>query len=275
MDNQTKIVVSVVVLLVVAFALFSSFFTVENGEVGFIKRFGKLSETPLEAGLHMKLPFVDTVETVSVVIEKAEVEAAAASSDAQHVSSKVVVNYQISPANAYYIKNVLKNDVDGKAVMPSIQDAVKAVTAQYKATELLAKRDEVSSKIMELLTKKLSDFQITVKGLNIVNFEFSDSFNASIEAKQVAEQQSKKAEYDLNRIKIEAEQKIAQAKAEAEALRLKKAEITPELVKLKEIEVQEKAIDKWDGKLPNVTGGTVPFINVGGATGNSSSTTTP
>lgn len=63
-------------------------------------------------------------------------------------------------------------------------------------------------------------------------------------------------------IKIEAEQKIAQATAEAEALRLQKANITPELVKLRQIEASIKAIDKWDGHLPKVTSGSVPFIDV-------------
>lgn len=61
-------------------------------------------------------------------------------------------------------------------------------------------------------------------------------------------------------VKIEAEQKIAQAKAEA--LRLRKANITPELVKLRQIEASMKAIEKWDGHLPKVTSGAVPFINV-------------
>lgn len=63
-------------------------------------------------------------------------------------------------------------------------------------------------------------------------------------------------------VKIEAEQKIAQAKAEAEALRLQKADITPELVKLRQIEASMKAIEKWDGHLPKVTSGAVPFIDV-------------
>lgn len=57
--------------------------------------------------------------------------------------------------------------------------------------------------------------------------------------------------------------KVAQAEAEAQALRLQKQEITPELIKLREIEAQRLAIEKWNGVLPNVTGGAVPFINVG------------
>lgn len=63
-------------------------------------------------------------------------------------------------------------------------------------------------------------------------------------------------------MKIEAEQKLTQARAEAEALRIQKQEVTPELLRLREIEAMLKAIEKWDGKLLQVTGGAVPFLQV-------------
>ena len=78
----------------------------------------------------------------------------------------------------------------------------------------------------------------------------------------VAEQYALKAQRDLERIKIEAEQKIAQATAEAEALRLQKANVTPELIRLRQIEASMKAIEKWDGHMPKVTGGALPFIDM-------------
>ena len=68
----------------------------------------------------------------------------------------------------------------------------------------------------------------------------------------------------MQRIRVEAEQKVAQAKAEAEALKLQKQEVTAELLKLREIENQRKAIEKWDGKLPQtMMGNSVPFIQIG------------
>jgi len=61
---------------------------------------------------------------------------------------------------------------------------------------------------------------------------------------------------------VEAQQKIATAQADAEALRLQRQVISPDLIKLRQIDAQIKAIEKWDGKLPSVTGGAVPFIQV-------------
>ena len=77
-----------------------------------------------------------------------------------------------------------------------------------------------------------------------------------------AEQEKLKAERDLQRIEVEAKQKVASARAEAEALALQRQQITPDLLALRRIENEREAIRKWDGKLPNVTSGAVPFINV-------------
>ena len=96
----------------------------------------------------------------------------------------------------------------------------------------------------------------------IVNFNFSRSFNDAIEAKTTAEQLKLKAERDLQRIEVEAKQRVAQAKAEAESLAVQRQQVTPELIQLRQMENQRMAIEKWDGKLPNVSGGAVPFINV-------------
>jgi seryl-tRNA synthetase len=86
----------------------------------------------------------------------------------------------------------------------------------------------------------------------------------AIESKQTAEQLALKARRDLDRIKIEAEKKITAAKAEAESLRLQRANISADLIELRKIEANLKAIEKWNGILPQVTGsGAVPFIGVG------------
>lgn len=113
------------------------------------------------------------------------------------------------------------------------------------------------------MSERLGKHGVTVDEFSIVNFDFSKSFNEAIEAKTTAEQLKLKAERDLARIKVEAEQKVASAKAEAEALGLQKQQVTAELIRLREIENQRKAIEKWNGVLPNVTGGSIPFINVG------------
>lgn len=243
----------------------NGFTTVQSGFVGVKKTLGKLDSGYLSAGLHFKIPFMQEIIIVNTQVLKSETQAAASSKDMQTTHTSIVVNYRVDEVRASRLLSTVGPAYASVIIAPAIQEVLKATTSMYSAEELVTKRETVAVGIKEGLEQKLLKYDLIVTDISITNFEFEKAFNESIEAKQVAAQQAIKAENDLRRIEIEAKQKIAEAGAEAESLRLKKLEITPDLVLLKQIEVQEKAVDKWDGKLPNVTGGTIPFINVDGA----------
>ncbi|MRN57012.1 prohibitin family protein [Paenibacillus monticola] len=240
----------------------NSFASVEYGHIGLYKTFGKLNNNMLSPGIHFKIPFFQSVIQVNTQVTKAETDTSASSKDLQPVSTHVAVNYSVNKASAYNLMNNIGGNFDTVIINPATQEIVKEVTAKYPAEDLITRRDLVAGEISELLTTRLAKYDLVVNDINIVNFKFSEAFNQSIEAKQVAQQQALKAENDLRRIEIEAKQKIAQAQAEAESLRLKKQEVTAELIQLKQIEVQEKALEKWNGVLPTVTGGATPFVDI-------------
>ncbi|MEG6588906.1 prohibitin family protein [Paenibacillus barengoltzii] len=262
-----KWISTAIIVIVVLIVGSNSYAQVEYGHVGLYKTFGKLNDNILAPGMHFKIPFVQTVIQVNTQVTKTETDTTASSKDLQPVSTHVAVNYSVNKDSAYNLMNNIGGNYDTVIINPAVQEIVKEVTARYQAEDLIAKRDVVAGEISEHLTSRLAKYDLIVNEINIVNFKFSDAFNQSIEAKQVAQQQALKASNDLKRIQIEAQQKIAQAEAEAEALKLKKQEVTPELVQLKQIEVQEKALEKWDGKLPQVTGGATPFIDIESLTG--------
>jgi len=151
-----------------------------------------------------------------------------------------------------------------RIIDPAILEVVKAVSARYSAEELITKRPQVSEAMRTSLMERLERYNIEVDAFSIVAFSFSKVFTEAIEAKQTAEQLALKAKRDLERVKIEAEQKVTAAKAEAESLRLQRANISPDLIELRKIEANLKAIEKWDGILPQVVGtGGVPLIGLG------------
>ncbi|QHT59082.1 prohibitin family protein [Paenibacillus lycopersici] len=268
---QVRGIVWVAVLVLVGLLIvFNSFATVQYGNVGLYKTFGKLNDNALSPGIHLKIPFVQTIIQVNVQVTKAETDTSASSKDLQPVSTHVAVNYSVDKSSVYKLMNNIGGSFDNVIVNPAIQEIVKEVTARYPAEDLIAKRDIVAGEVRDALTQRLAKYDLVVNDINIVNFKFSDAFDQSIEAKQVAQQQALKAENDLKRVQIEAQQKVAQAQADAESLKLKKQEVTPELIQLKQIEVQEQAVEKWDGKLPSVTGGATPFIDLNGLNAGSS-----
>lgn len=263
MQYKRSIIGGVIAIVILVVGFFSTT-TVSSGYRGVLLQLGAVKPTILTEGFHFKLPFIQTVQPIEVRVQKEESSQTAASKDLQIVTTNVAVNFSVNPEAVNKLYQEIGMDYRSRIVDPAIAEALKAITAQYTAEELISKRPEVSAKVKEMLAAKLTKYYMILEDINIKEFAFSEEFNKAIEAKQTAEQNALRAQRDLERIKIEAEQKIAQAGAEAEALRLKKQEVTPELIQLKQIEVQEKALEKWDGRLPSVTGGATPFIDVNG-----------
>jgi regulator of protease activity HflC (stomatin/prohibitin superfamily) len=251
--------IAVLVFLLVALAPFG---TVPAGYRGVMTTFGSPSDGVLSEGIHFRVPLAQKINLVNVSIQKGEGDGDAASRDLQTVHTRIALNYHVKPDAAVSVFRDLGNEPGTRIIIPSVQEAVKAVTARFTAEELIAKRTDVRDEIVTQLRERLARHGIVVDEFSIVNFNFSRSFNEAIEAKTTAEQLKLKAERDLQRIEVEAKQRVAQARAEAEALGLQRQQVTPELIQLRQMENQRMAIDKWDGKLPNVAGGAVPFINV-------------
>ena len=194
---------------------------------------------------------------MDVKIQKDEVPASASSKDLQVVTSRIALNYHLDPNAVNKVWQDVGKNYNTRIIAPSIQEGVKAVTARFTAEELITKREEVKEQIKANLTIRLSEHAIMVDEFNIIDFEFSPSFNEAIESKVKAEQLKLKADRDLERIKIEKEQMIAAAQGKAEAIRIEAQALiqNPKVVELRWIE-------KWDGKVPTYWGGATPFIGI-------------
>lgn len=243
-----KIVTAVIVIFVLLIVLLNSFTTVKAGHSGVVTTFGKVSEGVLSEGLHFKIPFIQNIILIDNRVQKAEASCSSASKDLQTVSSTIAVNYNVLNGRSASIYKNIGMDYESVIITPAIQECVKAVTAKFTAEELITNRQSVSDQMMDLLKEKIGEYGIEIQIFNITAFDFTDEYNAAIEAKQTAQQNALKAQQDLQRIKVEAEQTIAKAQAEAEAYRLKSEQITPEIL-------ISNYIEKWDGKLPTVVSG--------------------
>jgi prohibitin 2 len=254
----------VVGAVIVVLFLLRPWVQVGAGERGIVLNFGAVQKTVLAEGLHFRIPVMQEIVVMDVKVQKALTDAEASSADLQDVSSKVALNYHVIPDRANIVYQSIGIQFKERIIDPAILEVVKAVTARYTAEELITKRPAVSDAIRASLMERLAVYNIAVDAFSIVNFSFSKSFTEVIESKQAAEQLALKAKRDLDRIRIEAEQKIAAARAEAESLRLQRANISPDMIELRKIEANMKAIEKWNGILPQVTGGgALPMIGLG------------
>jgi len=255
--------VVVVFLIIIAFASMP-FTIISTGDVGIVFRLGQIDRV-IEPGPNFITPFIESVREVDVTTQLTEVEAQAASKDLQTVSAKIAVNYQLDSNHVTEIYTQYRDAVAERLIAPSVQEAVKAATAKYTAEELVTKREAVRSDIIENLKGKVSNSFVTVTNVSITNLDFSAQFNTAIEAKVKAEQEALTAKNTLSKVQYEADQRVAQAEAEAKAIRLQgDAANSQNYIRLKELEVRLELAKKWNGNLPQniYAGAPIPFIDV-------------
>lgn len=235
------------------------FVQIGTGERGVVLHFGAYNGEVLDQGLKWRTPILTDVVKINVQVQAAQAEASAASKDLNNVTAQLTVNFHVDHDRVGELyQNIGLNYAD-KVIFPAIQEAVKATTAKYTAEELVTKREAVKQDALVVLRERLQKSYIVVDDLSITNFEFSQSFNQAIEAKVTAEQDALAAKNKLEQVKFEAQQKIETAKADAESIKIQAQALAQnqELVKL-------KAVEKWDGKLPQYMTGVapVPFVDV-------------
>lgn len=256
MDSDSKFIAKVVgfgflaLIVIITILSLNPFRQIETGEVGIVMRLGKIDRV-LSPGLHYKTPWIEDVVVMDTTLQKTETVADAATSDKQQAITNVAVNFRIDETAVETIWSSLRNDYVTRVIDPTIQEAVKKVTARYTIDELLEKRDEIKAAITESIRTTAEKNHIIVTEVYITNFKFSDRVNQSIEETAKAKQDALKAQQDLARVQFEAEQKVANAEAEAEAIRLaSQAANNPRYVELKQLEVQLEFAKKWNGQLP-------------------------
>ncbi len=252
------------VLSALIFVFWMSFTTIDAGYRGVVLRFGALTGRTLEPGPHLIIPIFETVKPISVQVQVEKLDSQAASHDLQVVHTQVTLAYYQDPCCVTDIWAKLNDDALNRVIIPAVQEAIKAQTAQFDAEQLIAQRAVVRNGIEQYVRDRLTAHHIDVDAVSITDFNFSEDYNRAIEAKVTAQQNALKAENDLTRIKIEAEQKVTQAQAEAKALEVQKQQITPELIELRTIEMMQS---RWDGRLPSVYmagsgGSALPMIDV-------------
>lgn len=257
-----RIITIICILIAAVILLFSAAAIVPAGHTGVVVTLGKVSENTFSEGFHLKIPFVQSVVSVSNQIQVYEVDAPAVSQDLQTVSSTIAVNYRVQSAASANIYRNIGADYQAVVLMPAVQESVKSVTARYTAEELITERSAVGEEIKENLAAKVSEYGLQIEKFNIVNFDFSEEFNAAIEQKQVAEQNLLKTQTEQEQAIViaeaEAQKKIIAAQAEAEAIAAKaqaQADANELLNNsLTELVLQNKMLEQWDGKMPMVSG---------------------
>ena len=258
-------------LLLVALLLLSlgwgTFVIIPAGHRGVVLLWGSVEKRIMGEGLNFKTPMAESVIKVDVKVQPHPFkEIDASSKEYQMVKMTGMMNFHIDPTYVNDLYQKVGLDFADKVIDPAFNDFVKEVVPTYPIGEILPKREEIRKRAMTKLGENLSRYHIIVDDIYFANIRFSPGYEGAVEAKQVAQQQVETQKQVLAQREIEAQQKVATAKGEAESILVVaqgQAKANDVLSRsISPILVQYKGVEKWNGILPQVAGGAVPFIDL-------------
>jgi regulator of protease activity HflC (stomatin/prohibitin superfamily) len=299
-----KLIVRVVVGAILGVLLLSlvlgSYYTVEAGEVGVHTRFGSVVGVS-GPGLHFKVPWMDSVKSISVRTEninwsrgeKSDSRMEAYSHDQQPAMMSVKLAYH-AKSDEQSIRQLYSQfrDTDGVAsavLIPRAAQAIKTTFGQFTAVSVVQNRATFNAKAAQAVQDLVDagvdgkPVPIVIDGVQVYDIKFSQAYEHAVEERMKAEVEVAKVTQNLERERKTAEIVVVQAKAEAES-NLAKAEAAAKATRIRgdaeasAIRARSDALrdsprlveltiaEKWDGKLPStmLPNGTVPMLPLHG-----------
>jgi regulator of protease activity HflC (stomatin/prohibitin superfamily) len=273
-------------VIVVCTVLFASLTTIHPGRVGVSVRKcggGGVSSDPIPTGYYWRSLFCEEVveyptNVQTLILSRSPHEGVAldesitvTSSEGLPVNLDVSLSFTLDPAKVPAIYTKYRNDIEHIAhnfIRQTIREGSQSVFAQFTAEQLYSsKREESRVEVQAFVTKRLGAEGFVIQQFTVNETRVPEAVVQAINAKVAMIQESQKAEAQVRKTEAEAKQLVAQAQGQAEAKRLSAdaeayfnktvaASITAEFVRY-------KALEKWNGTLPQMMGGgAVPFVNL-------------
>jgi regulator of protease activity HflC (stomatin/prohibitin superfamily) len=233
---------------------------VQPGARGVVLRFGAPTGRVLGEGLYYVVPLAEVVVQMNTQINTISLDRAQGTcGDLEPVYGDLAVSFHVIPDRAVDVYRRLRFDYAERVIYPSVQDAWKTTVANYQAPELISKRPQILRELQTDLAARLQRYGLGLDAVNTTRVNFSYAYQQAASDKVAAVQRTLQAQQDLQRIRFESQQSVIRAKSEVEALRLQRNVPASVIVRQRELELERRAIDKWDGHLPQSTQG-IPFL---------------
>ena len=233
--QKLKNIISVLFVLFVT-SFLTSCTTIEPGQVGVKSTLGQLNIDPLNSGLHITIPGLDTWAIYSTRTVALSEEFATLTKDGQAVKVTGIAEYSINPVKAPSIyKNLGASaiDVQNKVINPVLLSAVKVQVADKDLSSVISDQNGLSTAIVDDINLQLKQNEyVNFDSFKVTGIVLDPQVQSSIERKQIAKQ-------ELERKSTE----IQIAEGEVKRLTILKAGIS-------DLTIKQDFVNKWDGKTP-------------------------
>ena len=269
-----------VTLAVLIVIIFSTYFTIDQGERGVILHNGAIVGEA-EPGLHFKLPIITSIEKISVQIQKEAFEKnsegdtrlQAYSRDQQPATIAMAVNYHVTDASAVYAQYGSLSNMKSRIINSRAYEQLKNVFGQFDAADAIQKRALLNAEVFAAIRNSVRG-PVTIDSVQIEDITFSTQYEAAVEARMQAIVKQQQAEADKQKRIIDADASAYEVKAAADAKAHQiqvQGQAEAGAIKARGDALRDNpglptlvASEKWNGVLPTtmVPGSTLPFLNI-------------
>lgn len=273
-DKQViKALIGGFIAVVTMTLLLMTFYVIDEGHVGIVKRFGEAIEQN-KAGLHTKIPVVDSVEVIEIRTKRNTEKLAAATSEQMPIQAEVSVNWTVNRESAFklFVDYGGLDQFENRILDSRLKSAAKGAISKYTAEQIIVSRSEVINSITLSLEETMRDFPVSLDSIQLDNIDLPPNYLKSIETKQTEKNLAAAEQHKLDRQKLQAQQAVNTASAEADSKRLVAraeadsvkmiGEAEAESIKAKAaalksnpLIVQLTLAQKWDGAQPRMVTG--------------------
>ena len=300
-DTGLKIFIAFIALILLIAAGSGSFFTVDAGEKAVVLTFGEISRTA-DPGLHIKIPFVQTVKKFNVRVQKATFgrgEGALAEQpvlSAYSFDQQIIESYRLSITWSYdadkidqvykYFGTGVSDNIFHTVISPVVQQSTKTILGQYTAVTIVQDRAKLDHSIAQIMEEQLKEYPVKILSIQLEDVNFSKNYESIIEQTAQKKQEVETARNELQKVQIESQKQVAQAEAENKAIKLQadaeayritvQAKAEADAIRLKgdALRSNRELVDltiaeKWDGSVPQTVvasgngSSVVPLLNIG------------
>ncbi|MFA5429526.1 MAG: SPFH domain-containing protein [Sulfurimonas sp.] len=293
--KHVKMIAKVILALVVVLFLLGTFTIVDSGTRGLKFTMGELDDNELNEGVAFKVPFVQTIRTLSIQPQVLNTKIlvddnGAITSDNQTVGADITVFYRYQTGKLAHMYREYGTRQIEEIVRKATLESLKQVLGAYTIFNVAIKQNEISMEFKKALTATLTAYPVELTEAKITNYDWSDVFDKQIEETMERAQQVKRTEQELLVTANTAEKQVKEAEsskratilaaeaafekskllakakeAEGEGIKAFNQAISSNLniqIRLKELEIEHDRIRKWNGVyVPNNHYGPIPIQN--------------
>jgi len=281
LGNISKSAIGAAALVIlVLLILFSTYFTIDQGERGVILHNGAIVGEA-EPGLHFKMPIITSIAKISVQIQKesfsrdaqADTRMQAYSRDQQPATIALSVNYHVTDASQVYAQYGSLEGMEARVINPKAYEQLKNVFGQFDAADAIQKRASLNAEVYAAIRGAVRG-PVVIDSVQIEDISFSQQYEGAVEARMQAIVKQQQAEADKQKRIIDADAAAYEVKAAADA-QAHKIEVQGAAeagaIKARGDALRDNpslptltAAEKWNGVLPTtmVPGNALPFLNL-------------